>query len=79
MRSIQKMLLAAALAALAVPAFSQSAPTGEGIQDRKENQQDRIANGVASGPLLERVPILRRRNPISTKKSVTCASWTTAI
>jgi hypothetical protein len=51
MRSIQKMFLAAALAALAVPAFSQSATTGETIQDRKENQQDRIANGVASGQL----------------------------
>lgn len=52
MRSIQKMCFAAALAAtLAVPAFSQSAPGGENIQDRKENQQDRISNGDASGQL----------------------------
>ena len=51
MGSIQKMLIAAALAAFAVPAFSQTSPTGESIQDRKENQQDRIANGVKSGQL----------------------------
>ena len=52
MRSIQKMFFAAALAAtLTVPAFSQSAPGSENIQDRKENQQDRIANGDASGQL----------------------------
>ncbi|MBV9483010.1 MAG: hypothetical protein JO249_20040, partial [Acidobacteria bacterium] len=51
MRSVQKLFFAAALAALAVPAFSQSAATGTTIQDRKENQQDRIANGIASGQL----------------------------
>ncbi len=51
---LKKGFFAAALAALAVPAFSQSttpstpAPT---IQERKENQQDRIANGVHSGQL----------------------------
>ena len=45
----------AALAILALPVVAQSntpAPvTGESIQDRKENQQDRIANGVKSGEL----------------------------
>jgi hypothetical protein len=52
---LKKAFFAAALAALATPAFSQSttptntpAPT---VQDRKENQQDRIANGVNSGEL----------------------------
>jgi len=52
-------VLTAAIAVLALPVFAQStapaappAPvTGQTIQDRKENQQDRIANGVASGQL----------------------------
>jgi hypothetical protein len=48
--------LSAALAILVLPAVAQSrtpsAPvTGESVQDRKENQQDRIANGVTSGEL----------------------------
>lgn len=43
------MLNGAALIALAVPAaFAQ---TGATINDRKENQQDRIAQGVNSGQL----------------------------
>jgi hypothetical protein len=50
------VFLGAALAILALPVVAQSttqsAPvTGESIQDRKENQQDRIANGVKSGEL----------------------------
>ncbi len=52
---LKTALFAGALAALAAPAFSQSAapaatpaPT---VQERKENQQDRIANGVQSGQL----------------------------
>ena len=51
-------VLTAAGAVFALPVFAQSAPntpsapaTGESIQDRKENQQDRIANGVKSGQL----------------------------
>jgi hypothetical protein len=57
-------LVSAALAVFALPGVAQStattaqsstAPstpvTGESIQDRKENQQDRIANGVKSGQL----------------------------
>src|SRR5215472_16303981 len=48
-------LCSAALAILALPVAaqnSQSAPaTGESIQQRKENQQDRIANRVQSGQL----------------------------
>jgi len=51
MRSIQKLFFAATLATFAVPAFSQSVPPGETVRDRKENQQDRIANGTASGQL----------------------------
>ena len=44
---------AAALAILALPVVAQSTPqvTGQTIQDRKENQQDRIAQGVKSGEL----------------------------
>jgi hypothetical protein len=37
--------------ALMGSAFGQQAPSGSEIKDRKENQQDRIANGVASGQL----------------------------
>jgi hypothetical protein len=49
-------LMSAALAAFALPVFAQTASTpapvtGESVQDRKENQQDRIANGVKSGEL----------------------------
>jgi hypothetical protein len=48
-------MFSAALAAFVLPVAAQSsssAPvTGESIQDRKENQQDRIANGVKSGEL----------------------------
>src|SRR4030081_998567 len=57
-------LVSAALAVFALPVAAQSTSTtaqsstaattpvtGESIQDRKENQQDRIANGVKSGQL----------------------------
>lgn len=48
-------LFSAALALLALPVAAQTnqpAPvTGQTIQERKENQQDRIANGVQSGQL----------------------------
>ena len=46
----KNLLLAGALAVLAVPAFPQSNPAPV-INQRKENQQDRIANGVQSGQL----------------------------
>ncbi len=56
--SIRFALMSAALAVFALPAVAQSTQnttstpvTGESIQDRKENQQDRIANGVKSGEL----------------------------
>jgi len=58
------ILVSAALAVFALPVVAQSTSTtaqsstaastlltGESIQDRKENQQDRIANGVNSGQL----------------------------
>lgn len=56
MKSTIKMtLLTTALAILALPVVAQTTNpvpvTGESIQDRKENQQDRIANGVKSGQL----------------------------
>lgn len=54
-------LLSAALAALSLavvaqstqttPATTQNAPTGSSIQQRKDNQQGRIANGVSNGQL----------------------------
>ena len=53
--TIKITFLSAALAILALPVVAQTtnpAPvTGESIQDRKENQQDRIANGVKSGEI----------------------------
>ena len=53
--TIKIAFLSSALAILALPVVAQTtnpAPvTGESIQDRKENQQDRIANGVKSGEL----------------------------
>jgi hypothetical protein len=60
---IKFALLSAALAALTLPGLAQSTDssasasasgqttTGSNIQARKENQQDRIANGVKSGEL----------------------------
>src|SRR5882724_6208848 len=56
MNSMMKStFLSAALAILALPVVAQSttpsAPVTGEIQDRKENQQDRIANGVKSGEL----------------------------
>lgn len=51
---IKITVLSAALAILALPVVAQSNTTpvtGESIQDRKENQQDRIAQGVKSGQL----------------------------
>jgi hypothetical protein len=51
-------LLSAALAILALPVVAQNQSTdasgnvtGQSIQDRKTNQQDRIGNGVKSGEL----------------------------
>jgi hypothetical protein len=53
---IRITLWSAALTILALPIVAQSnnpstPVTGESIQDRKENQQDRIAQGVKSGQL----------------------------
>ena len=53
---MKKLLFGIAIsAALFVPAYAQTSPAGperEGrIQRRRENQQDRIAQGVASGQL----------------------------
>src|SRR5258708_14876187 len=55
-QAIRMRLMSAALAAFALPGFAQSRPptapvTGATTHDRKENQQDRIANGVKSGEL----------------------------
>jgi len=53
---IKLTILSAALAACTLPVFAQSntatpSVTGQTINNRKENQQDRIAQGVASGQL----------------------------
>ena len=55
-RTLRISFLSSALAVLALPVVAQntnsSAPvTGQTIQQRKENQQDRIAQGVQSGQL----------------------------
>lgn len=57
----KSFIVGAALAAICVPAaFAQSStpqqtePTSQSIQQRKENQQDRIAQGVKSGQLTPR-------------------------
>ena len=55
-RTLKISLLSSALAVLALPVVAQntnsSAPvTGQTIQQRKENQQDRIGQGVQSGQL----------------------------
>ena len=54
MKSIAKStFFAAALAILALPVVAQSAQpvTGQSIQERKTDQQDRIGQGVKSGEL----------------------------
>jgi hypothetical protein len=58
MKSTIKITFLSAALAIVIPALpvvaqtTNPAPvTGESIQDRKENQQDRIANGVKSGEL----------------------------
>jgi len=53
---IKFAVLSAALAAFTLPGLAQSADanapvTGQSIQQRKDNQQDRIAQGVQSGQL----------------------------
>ena len=53
--TIQISLFGTALAILALPAVAQNTttttPTAQTIQQRKENQQDRIGQGVKSGEL----------------------------
>jgi hypothetical protein len=53
-KHIEICVLTVACGVFTLPVFAQNnnAPvTGQTIQDRKENQQDRIANGVQSGQL----------------------------
>lgn len=47
--NIKHIVLTAAFSAIVVPAFAQTATPR--ITERQENQQQRIANGVASGQL----------------------------
>jgi hypothetical protein len=46
--TLKSILLCATTAALMLPAMAQ---TNQSINERKENQQDRVANGVQSGEL----------------------------
>ncbi|HTY64314.1 MAG TPA: hypothetical protein VMG30_18840 [Acidobacteriota bacterium] len=46
-----KILLGTILSFVLIGGVFAQEPTGSEIKDRKENQQDRIANGVASGQL----------------------------
>jgi len=48
MKTMFGIMLAVALSGAA---FAQDTPSGSEINKRKENQQDRIANGIASGQL----------------------------
>ncbi|HUJ95469.1 MAG TPA: hypothetical protein VLW84_09415 [Terriglobales bacterium] len=53
-KHIHSFVLSLALAGLALPAMAQNTDpnvSSQGINQRKENQQDRIANGVQSGEL----------------------------
>jgi hypothetical protein len=54
-KEFNKILLSASLAVLALPALAQTTTTTSAdpatIQGRKENQQDRIGNGIQSGQL----------------------------
>ncbi len=71
--TIKISFLSAALAALALPAMAQSTTdsatpvTGQSIQQRKENQQDRIGNGVKTGQLTagETVNLERKESGIN--------------
>lgn len=47
----RNILLFASFTVLCTPAVFAQAPTGQSIQQRKDNQQDRIAQGVKSGQL----------------------------
>jgi len=49
--TLKSILLCATTAALMLPAMAQ---TSQSINERKENQQDRIAQGVRSGQLTPR-------------------------
>ena len=48
---MMKLVLGTIMAAVLVSGAWAQAPSGSKIHNRKENQQDRIANGVASGQL----------------------------
>jgi len=56
-KHLHSIVFSLALAGLALPAAAQNStttttpPTSQSINQRKENQQDRIANGVQSGEL----------------------------
>ena len=59
-------------------AFTPVALFAQNINDRKENQQDRIAQGVKSGALTAGARASSTRKPASTRKSAACAPRTTA-
>jgi hypothetical protein len=75
---IKIALLSAALTAFALPVVAQntdasasSQVTGQSINQRKENQQDRIANGVKSGELTagETANLEKKESNLNEKRS----------
>src|SRR5262250_1880740 len=74
-RTLRISFLGSALAVLALPVVAQntsSAPvTGKTIQQRKENQQDRIGQGVQSGELTagETTNLERKESDINKEES----------
>lgn len=79
--TIKISLFSTALAFLALPAVAQNSATStaQTIQQRKENQQDRIAQGVKSGELTAgETTNLEKKRQISTKKSTPWRTPTTA-
>ena len=76
----KSLILSAALAGLMLPAAAQTTPAAAPatINQRKENQQDRIANGIQSGELTAgETRNLEKKEARATMKSATCANWTT--
>ncbi len=76
--AFKKAFFAAALAALAAPAFSQGTTPAPEVEQRKENQQDRIANGVRSGQLTagETANLEKKESALNNDGNLTAADKT---
>ena len=64
-----------------LPVAAQTSSTATApatINQRKENQQDRIANGIQSGELTAgETKHLEKKEADLNQESATCANWTT--